>query len=248
MKVTTWNLNGIRALAKNNPKAFQQTESDVICLQEIRASQEQTEKVCTELGVSEIYPHRIQSVGERAGYCGTAIWSKHPLEKIHSQTPTNESGIQEGRLCAANIQGYQILSIYTPNTGHKPSRALYRFNTWDPFIQELSEKLSNPILAGDFNVAPCDRDLAEPEKHRNSPGASVKERARFKSLSKELHDNFRLHHPKSIEYTWWDYRGQMRKHNLGWRIDHILSKKEALSCKILGTVTGSDHCPCSAVF
>jgi exodeoxyribonuclease III len=249
MKLATWNLNGIRAIARKNPEALF-LNCDVLCLQEIRAETIIAEQICEDIGITKYFPYRKYTQSQRKGYAGTAIWSKQPFTPIPIISPCLkvQQALNEGRICAAIIKGYSVFSIYSPNTVHREGRLKYRTEVWEPFLLSLVASYPNLILAGDLNVAPLNKDLAEPIANRNTPGATILEKLAFKNLTKNLFDNYRLHHPNQQSYTWWNYRGQKRKYNLGWRIDHILSSQKSNKCDILDTVPGSDHCPCIANF
>ena len=248
MKIISFNVNGIRAIAKKNFfEDMKKINADVICLQETKASVEQVMETIDEQMVDyQVFAN--QAV--KKGYSGTAI-----LTKAEPLSVTYDMGIeehdQEGRVTCVELDDFFVLSIYVPNSKNDLSRLDYR-QKWDAdllsYLKELEKK--KPVVAcGDFNVAHKDIDLARPKANYNkSAGYTQKEIDGMDNFtSNGFVDTFRSFNADEVKYSWWSYRGGARDRNVGWRIDYVLASKDLESkikkAFILNEVMGSDHCP-----
>jgi exodeoxyribonuclease-3 len=245
MKLTTWNVNGIRAsLNKGLREYLAECDADVICLQETKAQQEQVD-LSWFTGYDAVW-----SSAEKKGYSGTLILSRVPI-----QTTTLGLGIsehdREGRLITAEFPDFYVVNVYTPNSQAELARLSYRL-AWDAAYRAHLKKLEQrkPVLAcGDLNCAHQEIDLANPKSNRMNPGFSDEERASFtQHLDAGFLDVFRQFDPNPGRYTWWTQRTpDARAKNIGWRLDYWLASEKmrpALkSCTIRDDVHGSDHCP-----
>lgn len=246
MKLTSWNVNGIRAVLK---KTFTEDmlalDPDILCLQETKARSEQVD-----LPLELAHYKNYWNSAEKAGYSSTAIFSK--VEPINV---TNDIGIEEhdkeGRVITAEFENFYLINVYTPNSKNELLRLPYR-QKWDrdflAYVKELEKK--KPILVcGDLNVAHHEIDLARPKGNRRNPGFSDEERAGFDNIvNADLIDTFRHFHPEEEgAYSWWSYRANARANNVGWRIDYWLASKslqdQLKSSVINADIIGSDHCP-----
>lgn len=246
MKIVSFNVNGIRAIAqKNFLTDIPQLGADVICLQETKATVDQVKETLEKLDF-EVYGNEA----ERKGYSGTAILTRKKPIAVQ-----NDIGIaqhdQEGRVIAAEFDDYYVISVYVPNSGNDLRRLDYR-QEWDRdflnYLKEL-EKHKPVICCGDFNVAHRDIDLARPKANYNKSAGFMQEEIDGMNnyTQSGLIDSFRLMSPEEIKYSWWSYRAGAREKNVGWRIDYCLLS-ESLKSKmsdafILNDVFGSDHCP-----
>lgn len=241
----SWNVNGIRAvLRKGFAEFFQEASPDVICLQEVKAHQEQVEDLSWADGYEIAWNPAVKK-----GYSGTAILSRvKPLATEYGMGIDDHD--QEGRVLRLEFPKFHVVTVYTPNAQHGLKRLDYR-QQWDrdflAFLKHLES--SKPVLVcGDFNVAHKEIDLANPKSNRQNPGFTDEERAGFDEfLENGFIDTFRHFTPDPHHYTWWSYRAGARARNVGWRIDYWLAS-QALGSKlktstILSEVMGSDHCP-----
>jgi exodeoxyribonuclease-3 len=125
----------------------------------------------------------------------------------------------------------------------------YKLKVYEKFLEYLKErKNENLILAGDFNIAHTEIDLARPKENESNTMFTLKEREQIEKLIKlGFVDTFRQFHREGGNYTWWQYGFDTRKRNLGWRIDYIFVSKSLTpklkNAFILKEVEGSDHCP-----
>ena len=247
MKLVSWNVNGIRAIMKKDfLQKFSSMDTDVLCLQETKAQDEQVAEALKDLEGYEIFSNSA----ERKGYSGTAIITrKKPLSVDY------DIGIEEhdteGRVICAEFESYYLITVYTPNSGSELKRLSYRAQ-WDTaFLSYLQakQKTKPVIICGDLNVAHKDIDLARPKANYNkSAGYMQEEIDGIDNLTKAgFIDSFRIMHPAEVKYSWWSYRAQARARNVGWRIDYFLLsqslKGRIADADVLTEVEGSDHCP-----
>lgn len=257
MNLYSWNINGLRAIIKKPDFAnFLSTQNpDILLLQETKINQTQLE----ELGLARIFPEYQQfySCAAKKGYSGTAVWVKKSLNLApeHLESPKfalkDQYGHlgEEGRLTIIKIKNTKIISAYVPNSKDDLTRLKIR-EEWDKSLADyLKEQTSPTIIAGDFNVAHHEIDLARPKENEKKHGYTKEERAGFEQiLSSGLIDTFRHLHPdEQNAYTWWTHWGNARARNVGWRIDYFLISK-ALTKNLKAATTlpqiyGSDHCP-----
>ena len=248
MKIISWNVNGVRSIAKKDFfSIFNKINADIFCLQETKAQDHQVEE--TLIPIQGYY--KYSNSAERKGYSGTAIITKQLPLKV-----TYDMGVEchdkEGRIICAEYEEFFLIDVYVPNSGADLKRLEYR-EEWDKDFYEYLKKIekSKPIIVcGDFNVAHSEIDLARPKaNYDKSAGYTQKEIDGMDRFTKGgLLDTFRYFYP-TLEnaYSWWSYRGGARQRNIGWRIDYFLvSQKYITNIKdsfILDKVTGSDHCP-----
>ena len=247
MKLVSWNVNGIRAVMKKDfLKKLDDMNTDVLCLQETKAQDDQVIEALKELDGYHIYSNSA----EKKGYSGTAILTREKPRAVSYDIGVAEHDT-EGRVICAEFESFYLITVYTPNSGSELKRLDYR-TQWDKaFLQFIKDKeMDKPVVVcGDLNVAHRDIDLARPKPNYNkSAGYMQREIDGIDRLtSSGLLDTFRVMNPGEIKYSWWSYRAQARQRNVGWRIDYFLvsnSLREMIdSADVLCEVEGSDHCP-----
>ena len=245
MKIISFNVNGIRAVAgKTFIPDMQRVNADVICLQETKATPEQVKDACVGLTGYHVFANSA----ERKGYSGTAIFSKsQPVNVTYGiGIPEHDT---EGRVVCAEYDSYFVISVYVPNSGSELLRLGYR-QTWDAdFLSYLKKLESKKPVVGDFNVAHQPIDLARPKENYNKAAGYMQEEIDGMNLFVQngLIDTFRALNPAQVKYSWWSYRAGAREKNVGWRIDYFLVSQSFLpqvkESFILNDVFGSDHCP-----
>lgn len=246
MKLISWNVNGVRACLKKGLGDFVAAEQpDVLCLQETKAREEQVD-LPLEFGGY----HAFWNSAEKAGYSGTAIFSKTEPLSVQYGLGIEEHDT-EGRVLTAEYEQFYLVTVYTPNSQDGLRRLSYR-QKWDAdfltFCKELEEK-KPVIFCGDLNVSHTEIDLARPKANRQSAGFSDEERAGFDAMmAAGFVDSYRAAHPgEEGAYTWWSYRGGARGRNVGWRLDYFnVTGEFADETKepvIYKDILGSDHCP-----
>lgn len=224
MKIATWNVNSLKVrlpqvidwLAANRP--------DALCLQELKME----DKVFP-AGELEAAGYKAAFNGQKT-YNGVAILAPAAPEDITCDIPGFHD--PQKRIIAATIGGVRVISAYFPNGQAVGSekfdyklRWLTALTDWLRIELKVHQRL---ILAGDFNIAPENRD-AHPD-WKDEIHVSVPERAAFRALTDlGLHDAFRLFEQPEPSFSWWDYRMGAFRRNFGLRIDHILISPTLLS-------------------
>lgn len=254
MKVISWNVNGLRAIAQKGFHDFLRAERpQVVGLQEVRAHPDQLEP-------SLQRPprwHTAYCPAERAGYSGVALFSRKRPDEVVSCLGEPRFD-REGRFQLARFGDLLIVNAYFPNGNGKDrdlSRIPYKLAFYRRLFRFLDEdrKRGRPILVmGDFNTAHQDIDLARPKQNVKTSGFTPVER---KELDRWIKagwvDTFRHFEKGEGHYTWWSQRVGVREKNIGWRIDLVLASHGAMPyvkrAFIKKHVTGSDHCPVGVV-
>jgi len=249
MKIISWNINGIRAVAKKGFKEFLNSENpDIICLQEVKISSADRAEIEFDFASYEEYWNSAQ----RPGYSGTAILVRSGLRGI--EAVTNGFGIEkfdtEGRVQTLETNNFYLLNIYFPNVNRELSRLPYRLEFNEALLKYIKklEKDKPVVVTGDFNVAHEEIDLARPKENEGSAGFTEEERAWFKKfLRSGFIDTFRELNGQKVQYSWWTWRAAARARNIGWRIDYFCAsaklKKTLKKAYILDKIMGSDHAP-----
>jgi exodeoxyribonuclease III len=251
MKLVTWNVNSLTVRLNRVREWLVQYSPDVLCLQELKL---ETDKfpldAFTELGYSAVY------IGQKT-YNGVAIISKHAAQDVQINIPGFDD--PQARAIAATIDGVRIICLYTVNGFAIGSDKFeYKLKWLRECTQWLKSELKTyPQLAvlGDFNIAPTDADVHDPEQWRGVVLCTDEERAFFTQWNEMgLRDSFRLFDQPPKTFSWWDYRQLAFPKNLGLRIDHILlTDSLAAQCtkcwidrearKTKGEDKPSDHAP-----
>lgn len=247
MRIISYNVNGIRAaINKGFLDWLQQANPDVICLQEIKATQDQipTEEI-TKAG----YPYQYYFSAEKKGYSGVAILSKTEPKNVVFGT-----GIQhmdfEGRNLRADFGDVSIMSLYLPS-GTNIDRLDFKFQYMDEFqnyINHLKNDIPNLIICGDYNICHEAIDIHDPIRNATVSGFLPSERKWLDGFMKSgFVDSFRHFNKEPHNYSWWSYRAGARGNNKGWRIDYNLVseniKHRMTRAIILPEAKHSDHCP-----
>jgi len=260
MRLVSWNVNGIRAVQRKGlfVPFVDSLSPDVICLQEIKAEQHQSEHVIE--GYEE-YWHSAQ----KKGYSGTAIFTRRTPLSVAKGLPAalvkkyslGEDAFgnpnDEGRTLTAEYEDFYLVTVYTPNAKGDLSRLRQRHEQWDPaFLAYLKrlEKKKPVVVCGDLNVAHTPDDLANPKANVGKAGYTNEERLRFEELlAAGFVDSFRLFTQGNGHYTWWSNFSGARARNVGWRIDYFLVSEDLAprvqAAEIHPDIMGSDHCPVS---
>ena len=248
MKFISWNVNGIRAVAKKNLFSdLKSMDPDILCLQETKAQDNQVAEVLSTVNNYEVYSNSAV----KKGYSGTAILSKKSPLHVFKDMGIEEHD-QEGRVLGLEYDSFILVNVYVPNSGNDLKRLGYR-QKWDldffNFLKKLEEQ--KPVLVcGDFNVAHRDIDLARPKPNYNKSAGYMQEEidGMDRYTRGGFVDTFRHFNPDLTgAYSWWSYRAGARAKNVGWRIDYFLTSQSLLAsiknAFISTEVMGSDHCP-----
>lgn len=252
MKLVTWNVNGIRSVAKKGFFDYvKQEDPDIFCLQETKAHPQQLSQELLQLPEREVH----WSSAHRPGYSGTATYLKDkPLKVRHG------IGIRkfdhEGRFVITEHKNFVLYNVYFPNGSASEERHAFKQNFLEKFCRHLKSGIDGGrelIVVGDYNVAYRNIDVFDPVRLSQVSGFLPEEREWFERfLDLGFVDLVAKFYPEEKGmYTWWSYREKMaRTDNRGWRIDHICVSKGLLNCvqsvEIQRDQLGSDHCPVSA--
>jgi len=251
VKITTWNVNGFRAVLRKN--AFEwipDVDPDVLCFQEIKATLNQ---ISAEEAIIEPY-EGIWNPAERKGYSGTATYFKNsPLS--HEKGFGIEHFDVEGRVIQLKYPDFYLYNIYFPNGGEGNKRVPYKLEFYEAFLEicdDLHAKGENIIITGDFNTAHQEIDLANPKQNEKNTGFLPEERVWIdRYLEHGFKDAYRELYPEEEKYTWWTYRFNSRERDIGWRLDYYLVSDALMDrvedVVIHGDIMGSDHCPVSLI-
>jgi exodeoxyribonuclease-3 len=246
VKIATWNVNGIRARHEQVHAWIQQDAPDVVCLQETKASPEQVPVLLLGLEDYWTYWHGFK------GYSGVALLVRKSFsaERPEFRHPHFD---MENRIVIASVGRITVASIYVPNGG-KDFAAKMRFLTeLDRFAGEFDHAAESLVLCGDLNVAHTPMDV-HPKERREVTGQLPVERAMLDSiLARGLVDLGRAQAPDDDGlFTWWAPWREMRKRNIGWRLDYIYASKnlagKVISCRVEAALGTSDHAPVVAGF
>lgn len=249
IKCVSWNVNGLRAIAKKGfENIFYDFDADIFAIQETKLQEGQSP-----LKFSDYYEY--WSYAKKKGYSGTAVFSKQkPVDVFHGIG--TECFDDEGRVTTLEFDDFYFVCVYTPNAQNELARIDFRCAFEDAFRSYLCKLATKKhvVICGDMNVAHEEIDLARPKENIGNAGFSDQERAKFDELLNcGFIDTWRYKNPHLTDrYSWWSYRGGARGRNVGWRIDYFLvskSLKNAIcSVDIKDDVFGSDHCPVTLEF
>lgn len=247
MKIISYNVNGIRAaISKGFLEWLQIANPDVICLQEIKAQEDQ-------IPVLEItaagYPYQYYFSAQKKGYSGVAILSKTEPKNVNFGAGIEHMDF-EGRVIRADFDEVSVMSLYLPS-GTNIDRLDHKFMFMDDFqnyINELKKDIPNLVICGDYNICHEAIDIHDPVRNKTVSGFLPEERAWLDGFMKSgFIDSFRHLNKEPDNYTWWSYRAGARGNNKGWRIDYCLVsntlKEKIKRAVILPDAKHSDHCP-----
>lgn len=252
MKITTWNVNGIRAArGKGFLDWLSESGSDVVFLQETKIQENQ-------LPEDLIEPGDYQSAwfsAVKKGYSSVGVYFREKPDKIEKGMGIPEYDV-EGRSISVFYDKLVFIGAYFPNSQDLGARLHYKIGFNDAILS-YCDKLRGQgyeiVLTGDYNVAHRPVDLARPSENEKNAGYLPEERQWMdKFLSAGYVDSFRyMHGDIPAQYSWWTFRANARARNVGWRIDYT-NVSEDLSgrikaCDIHPNVMGSDHCPVNLV-
>lgn len=234
MKICTWNVNSIRSRLERIVSWTRREEPDVLCFQEIKT----TDELFPAAPFKDLGYH-VETWGQPT-YNGVAILSRTPPADVVRGLP-GDGPEAHRRLIAATVEGLRIINVYVPN-GQSPESDKFVFKLqWLGRLRDWLEASASPseplLLLGDFNIAPDERDVHDPERWRGKIHFHPKEHeALGRITSWGLFDLFRKHHTEGGFYSWWDYRQLAFPKNHGLRIDLVL-----------GTTPMLDRCKGSAI-
>ena len=249
VSVATWNVNSVKARLPLVLDWLRDAAPDVALLQEIKTTDEQFPRLEIEdLG------YNVVVAGQKT-YNGVAILSKHPIDVERTALPGDE-GDDQARYIEGFTGGVRVASVYLPNGNPAPGEKFaYKLAWMERLHARVRDLLATEdafVLGGDYNVAPDDGDVYDPQGWADDALCRPESRAALrKILYLGLTEAFRATTREVGRYTWWDYRGGAWSRDQGLRIDHLLLSPQAAdrleSCTIdrrpRGKEKASDHTP-----
>jgi exodeoxyribonuclease-3 len=247
VKVTTWNVNGIRAREAQVLEWIQNERPEILCLQEIKASPEQVPAALCGLENYWCFWHGFK------GYSGVALNLRKDVfpERPEFFHPVFD---HENRAVAARIGNLLVASLYVPNGGKDFPAKLKFLEGLVGFVRQERAAGREVLLCGDLNVALDDRDVHPIMRKLGQVGTTEEERRYLRELFHlGLVDLLRKFDPDNERlFTWWAPWRKFREKNYGWRIDYVLATdplaSRAKSCKSVREFGTSDHGPVVAEF
>lgn len=252
MRITTWNVNGLRAaLQKGAGEWWEAYRPDVLCLQEVRSRPDQlTDGQSRKLA----WVHAEWNPARQPGYSGVATFSR--IEPLASEKGLGEEHFDhEGRLIQTRFDDFVLFNLYFPHGSRDHSRVGFKLKFYARLLDlcdRMHESGEKIVLGGDFNTAHQEIDLKNHKQNETSTGFLPEERAWIdKYLEHGFVDAYRLLYPDREQYTWWAYYANARERNVGWRLDYFLVSESLMAhvedVIIHQDVLGSDHCPVTLV-
>jgi exodeoxyribonuclease-3 len=225
-RIATWNVNSIKARLQHVRRWADQAHPDVIALQETK-----TQDADFPASAFQDAGYRILYAGQKS-YNGVAVASRRDMECVATRLPDFDDPQQ--RFLHARVPGLngerslEIVNVYVPN-GSEVGSDKYGYKLeWlerlHVYVGALLAEGRELVLLGDFNIAPADRDVHDPQRWEGQVLVSEPERAAFRKLEGlGLKDCYRVLSPETVSYSWWDYRAAAFRRNMGLRIDLILT-------------------------
>ena len=233
MQIATWNVNSLKVRLPQVIDWLKSSNCDILAIQELKLDNPHfPTETFKELG------YYCAFNGQKT-YNGVAIISKHEISDVHYDLPDYDD--HQKRALAATVNGVRVICVYVVNGEAVGSD---KFNYKMEWLDKLHVFIDNSLkqhpklaLLGDFNIAPSDIDVCEPQFWYEKILCSTPERQHWQNLiALGLHDSFRLFNQQGGQYTWWDYRNFAFRRKIGLRIDHILIseqlKQQAIACEI----------------
>ncbi len=253
LKLASWNVNSLRVRLDHLFLWLDSNRPDLVLLQETKVTDAAFPlEAVTARGYHAVFR------GQKT-YNGVAILGTAPLTAIDLALP--EVLAREQRLCACLSADILVIDVYVPNGSEVGSEKYHYKLEWlhafGTLVQSLLATYPRIIIAGDFNIAPEDRDVYDAETWHEAILCSTPERHALQRLFElGFADTFRLHHREDERFSWWDYRAAAFIRNRGLRIDLILASEPLISaCRAAdidtvprGWERPSDHAPVLAEF
>lgn len=248
MKIASWNVNSLKVRLPHLLDWLAEAQPDVVCLQELKLEDQNFPRAEIEAA-----GYHAAFAGQKT-YNGVALLAKSPIGEVTVGNPLFAD--EQKRLISGTVDGIRVVCAYMPN-GQEVGCDKYDYKL--RWLAALADWLSSELqayprlaLCGDYNIAPDERDVHDPQRWQDCILVSEPERAAFRRfIELGLVDSFRLFAQPEKTFSWWDYRMLGFQKNQGLRIDHILlSAPLAAQCSAAGIDRAprkrerpSDHAP-----
>ena len=253
MKIASWNVNSLRVRLPQVLDWLKANPVDVLALQETKLVDEDFPEI--EINAEG---YQAQYSGQKT-YNGVAILSKKKSTNVVKGIVGMDD--PQRRILAATVDDVRVLNLYVVNGSEVGSeKYMYKLD-WlkqvTAFIIEDLTQYPNYVILGDFNIAPEDRDVHDPESWNEKILCSTAERQALPDiLDLEFVDTFRLFEQEDNSFSWWDYRAAAYRRNMGLRIDLILASEQLAETCLYSIIDKqprelerpSDHAPVVAEF
>lgn len=252
-KVATWNINSLRVRLAQVLTWLNDVKPDVLALQEIKLTDNDFP-----LDAIQEAGYQAISSGQKT-YNGVAVLSRQPIKDMITDIPDYDD--PQRRVLGVSVGDIRVLNLYVPNgesiVSEKYQYKLHWLERLNAFLEQKLITYPKLIVLGDFNIAPNEIDVHDPNLWDGQVLFSQPERKAFHEMLKiGFSDCFRQLNPQEKSYSWWDYRMNAFKRNMGLRIDHILASKalasDCMKCYIDKAPRTwerpSDHAPVVAEF
>ena len=239
VKIATYNVNGIKARLPRLIEWLDETKPDIVCLQELKSSDET-------LPIADVEATGYRGVWHgQKGFNGVAILSRGDAPVEVQKGLGGEPEDEHSRYIEADVMGMRVASIYLPNGNPQPGPKFdYKLRWMDRLNARAAELIALEvpvILAGDYNVIPTDKDIANPQAMANDALMQPESRAAFRRLCAQgWTDAVLMRHPAHPPWTFWDYQAGGWQRDAGFRIDHLLLSPEAAD-RLVDAGVDRDH-------
>ncbi|OQW30992.1 MAG: hypothetical protein A4E19_20725 [Nitrospira sp. SG-bin1] len=232
MRIATWNVNSLKARLEKVIWWLDRAKPDVLLMQETKLVDADAPAEAFKQAGYELVHHGEArwngvAIASRCGIGSVSMNFGEPLRTVRTSDTGDDEPLAEARMLAAECGGMPIICIYAPN-GRQVDSPFYEaklawFDKLACWITAFITAETPAVIGGDFNVAPEDIDVWDPQACHGGTHVSGRERQAFARLLRAgFVDAYRLHHPEPGRYTWWDYRAGNFHKNIGMRIDHLL--------------------------
>jgi exodeoxyribonuclease-3 len=262
VRIATWNVNSLRARLEKVTWWLERAKPDVLLMQETKLTDDDAPRDAFAAAGYELAHHgegrwNGVAIASRVGVGEVVANFGDPLRQPKTEDVGDDEPLAEARMIAATCGGVRVVSIYAPN-GRAVDSPFYQaklawYERLARWLADANDPAAALAIGGDFNVAPADADVWDPEACHGGTHVSAPERQAFARLCAwGLVDAYRRHHPEPGRYTWWDYRAGSFHKNFGMRIDHLLVTESVAARTVAaeidrearkGKPTPSDHTP-----
>jgi exodeoxyribonuclease III len=227
MKIASWNVNSLKVRLPHVEQWCREAQPDVLALQETKVEDDKFPR-----DAIEALGYRVAFSGQKT-YNGVAILAREPLQDVVAGVPGFDD--PQRRVLAATVNGVRIVDLYVVNgqslDSEKYAWKLQWLRAVTDYLRAELQHHDKLIVLGDFNIAPDDRDVHDPEAWRDQVLCSEPERAALRGiLDLGFVDSLRAFVEDGGHFSWWDYRQGAFRRNLGLRIDLILASETLRAC------------------
>ena len=239
MRIATYNVNGIKARLPRLIEWLNETQPDIVCLQELKSSDET-------LPIADVEAAGYRGVWHgQKGFNGVAILSRGDPSVLTQKGLEGEPEDEHSRYVEADVLGVRVASIYLPNGNPQPGPKFDFKLRWMNRLRNRANSLlareEPTILAGDYNVIPTDFDIANPKAMADDALMQPESRTAFRRiLADGWTDALEARHPRGRLWTYWDYQAGGWQRDAGFRIDHLLLSPEAAD-RLVEAGVDKDH-------